>query len=1254
MHSSTPLSPRVRPLCRATAALLTLLALPRVHAAPGDVDPGFTANANDDTYSAVLQPGGKLLVGGNFSVIKGQSRRFLTRLLPDGTVDTQFNATATAIVWGITTQPDGKALIAGVSHPSFPGPIMYRVLANGTMDPGFTTPVPDSDVRNLSLRSDGVITAAGPFRNLSGVSRSYAARLTSTGSLDATVLPLPNSRLFCQAMLPDGKLLIGGGFSVVGSSQRYRIARLNANGSVDSGFNTGFFEDTPMIYCIAVQADGKILVGGTYASSTVTNRYYISRHQANGALDTTFTTVVNDDVTSIALQCDGKIICSGDFTTVNGVARNRIARLHADGTLDTTFNPDANATVEGTSLQADGKVIVNGRFSRVGRGNRDRIARLLNDPATESLTVPSPARVQWLRGGSSPETHFVTFELSTNGGSSWTALGAGTRITGGWELSGQNLSGSGQIRARAVTTCGINNGSQGILETITPFVQAPEIAVHNGTTTTAPELQNSTSPPLDFGTARQGTPVTRPLTVANTGLAALRIAGVSAPAGFSLLTPPAFPAVVAAGQSLTLQLRLDAAAPGNVSGTLILISDDADESAFRINLMGRVITPEITVREGAAPPLTELTDGQAAAVDYGIVRQTSPQSKVLTVSNAGTATLLISSVSVPPGYSLPDLPPLPVTVTAGQSLAFRLQLDTAAPGTFSGSIRVESDDLDEPVFDFPVTGTVVTPEITVYDGAILTAPEVSDGQINPVHFGTARQGTPVIRSVLIANTGTARLFLEGMSLPQGYSLLNSPALPAAVEIDGTLTLNIRLDAATPGTFSGSVVIASDDLDEPVFDFPLTGTVVSPEIEVHNGPLTAPELTDGQTAAVDFGTARQATPVVLAIAVANTGTAPLLIASVTTPAGYTVLQLPPLPATIGVNESLPLQIRLDATDLGTFAGTITIASDDLDEAAFDFPVTGTVVSPEIAVHYGTPSGPELTDGQAAPLDFGRNIQGTAMTRNLTIANTGTADLMVSSVAIPPGFTALDVPPLPLAVGVGQSVTFQISLSTFTVGTHTGSVVIASDDLDEAAFDFPITGEVFIPDPVAAALSTTTVLRRQTGLREQTIHLTNDTTATVPAYNLIIRGLPEGVEVNNASSRREDGSWVVYVRRTMNPRSTQDILLEYYSANRGPVEIAPQLSTEVVLNPPDLAAAGGGFIIDRVLRLEGGAMLLEFPTTPGRQYQVQYSHDGTNWQASLPAIRAAANRTQWADRGLPRTDSHPSTHGNRFYRVAELAQ
>jgi hypothetical protein len=365
--------------------------------------------------------------------------------------------------------------------------------------------------------------------------------------------------------------------------------------------------------------------------------------------------------------------------------------------------------------------------------------------------------------------------------------------------------------------------------------------------------------------------------------------------------------------------------------------------------------------------------------------------------------------------------------------------------------------------------------------------------------------------------------------------------------------------------------------------------------------------------------------------------------------------PVFPFTIALDNSFSLLLRLDAGMPGVFSGNLLINNNDADEGAFTVSISGTVITQEIAVFDGLNiEAPEIADSQQGPLDFGVTRQGTPSIRTFTISNTGTAPLVVNAIAVPAGYTLPGALVFPLTVSAGQISLFQISLTTLAVGTHSGSLVIASDDFDKAEFDFPVTGEVFIPDPAVTVPANTTALNRQTGLREQTIHIANDTTATVPAYKLIIRELPEGAEVNNASERRADGSWVVYVRQAMNPRSTQDILLEYFSTNRSPVEIAPQLSTEVVLNPPDLSVPGdAGLAIDRVQMLEGGAVLIEFPTTPGRQYQVQYSNNGTNWQASLPNIRAAANRTQWIDRGLPRTDSHPSTHASRFYRVAELA-
>lgn len=104
--------------------------------------------------------------------------------------------------------------------------------------------------------------------------------------------------------------------------------------------------------------------------------------------------------------------------------------LNADGTLDTSFNPDAGGfrpSVFSAAEQPDGQSLVTGNFATMGGMAHVGIARLLNGPAIQALTVSSEARAEWLRGGTTPETAQVTFELS-NDGITWLALGAGTRI----------------------------------------------------------------------------------------------------------------------------------------------------------------------------------------------------------------------------------------------------------------------------------------------------------------------------------------------------------------------------------------------------------------------------------------------------------------------------------------------------------------------------------------------------------------------------------------------------------------------------------------------------------------------------------------------------------------------------------------------------------------------------------------------------------------------------------------------------------
>jgi hypothetical protein len=218
------------------------------------------------------------------------------------------------------------------------------------------------------------------------------------------------------------------------------------------------------------------------------------------------------------------------------------------------------------------------------------------------------------------------------------------------------------------------------------------------------------------------------------------------------------------------------------------------------------------------------------------------------------------------------------------------------------------------------------------------------------------------------------------------------------------------------------------------------------------------------------------------------------------------------------------------------------------------------------------------------------------------------------------------------------------------------MVRSDDLDEAEFSFPISGEVFIPAPVPVGATAETTQNRQTGFREQTVTVANDTTATVPAFELRVRGLPEGVRLANATSQLADGTAVMLVRRPLTPFSSLEVVLEFASADRRPLVAPTSLSTEVILLPPDDGAVGNGdaSAVERVEKRPDGSLLLEFRSEPGRRYVMEYSDDGVAWKTSPVELTAAGDRTQWIDRGPPRTASPPAASASRFYRVRLLAE
>src|SRR6266852_4801383 len=152
--------------------------------------------------------------------------------------------------------------------------------------------------------------------------------------------------------------------------------------SAVDGFDPGADRN---VKALAVQPDGKIIVGGTFSTlggggTGTTTRKRIGRLNPDGTLDLSFNPGANDVVDALAVQADGKIVVGGFFTTLGGggsgtCVRNHIARVNPDGTLDMTFNPGANDRISAIALQPDGKILVGGNFTTCGGGGIGTVAR---------------------------------------------------------------------------------------------------------------------------------------------------------------------------------------------------------------------------------------------------------------------------------------------------------------------------------------------------------------------------------------------------------------------------------------------------------------------------------------------------------------------------------------------------------------------------------------------------------------------------------------------------------------------------------------------------------------------------------------------------------------------------------------------------------------------------------------------------------------------------------------------------------------
>lgn len=370
-------------------------------------------------FCTAQQPDGKLLVGGWFSDYAGSGIGNLVRLNPDGSLDPTFNTGGPGpnnAVVDMDLMPDGRIIIGG-NFLTYNGTSAYfvaRVMPNGTLDTTFDVPANSINgaVWAVALQGPKVVTG-GEFFVCSGHSYPHIARFNYNGDVDTTfnVGTGFSNNVYDIKILPDQRVLVGGAFGMFNGTFCGRLALLQPDGPIDGSMviDPGFGIGTVVKSLALTPGATKAYAAGYFTDYNGQPSPAIARVNLDGTLDATFNSPFYPyaPLRAVALQADGKVLVGGDFLSSMydppQPGPQSIARLNPDGSLDNTFAVGAGVLagdhptgyVNHLTVQMDQRIVAAGYFGAVD--TVETWQELVRFMPTSTVSVDEPTAMTDLR-----------------------------------------------------------------------------------------------------------------------------------------------------------------------------------------------------------------------------------------------------------------------------------------------------------------------------------------------------------------------------------------------------------------------------------------------------------------------------------------------------------------------------------------------------------------------------------------------------------------------------------------------------------------------------------------------------------------------------------------------------------------------------------------------------------------------------------------------------------------------------------------
>jgi hypothetical protein len=538
-----------------------------------------------------------------------------------------------------------------------------------------------------------------------------------------------------------------------------------------------------------------------------------------------------------------------------------------------------------------------------------------------------------------------------------------------------------------------------------------------GNATTAPEIDLSPTS-HEYGEVLVGTVASWTFLIRNLGSADLQVTvSLVGSEASQFVLAQGTPFTVAPGATHNLDVRFAPTTAGPKHAMLHFTSNDQDEASLDVAVSGT----------GTAMPDIDLTP---TAHDYGGVPVGATVSRTLTIRNTGSADLQVMTTSLVGGEASEFVIAhgAPFTVGPGASHDLDVRFAPTSLGPKTTTLRLTSDDQDEPTVDVVVNGTGITPR------DLDVVPNAHD-------YDTVLIGTTASRTFAIRNAGTADLLVTAATLIGGETseFAITQGAPFSLAPGVTHHVDVRFAPTSGGIKTTTLRFTTTDQDEGTVDVVVRGTgIVPPDIDLVLLPHDYGEVLVGMAASQTF-------------AIRNVGGADLQVTAINLvggEAGEFAVTDGGGPFDIAPGATHHLEVRFAPTSGGLKTTTLRLMSNDPDESSVDMVLrgTGNVFVPDVAV---TP----------ATHDYGAHPIGTSVTQHFTVSNTGTGNLIVGGATLTgddTGAFAVVSGHAGLVVAPGASHLVEVRFSPLTAGPQHATLVIPSDDPDENPFLIPLSG------------------------------------------------------------------------------------------------------------------------------------------------------------------------------------------------------